>query len=63
MIKADGINITEPKYLNWTVCVFKPVFNALFLYCGYLGRTSQTHTQRHSNQPRAFKNAYWKASK
>lgn len=64
MIKTDGINIIEPKMiyigLNWTVCVFKPVLNALFLYCGYLGRISQTDTQRHSSQPRAFKNAYLK---
>lgn len=49
MIKTDGINIIEPKIiyigLNWTVCIFKPVFNALLLYCGYLGKTSQTHTK------------------
>jgi hypothetical protein len=29
--------------LNWTVCIVKTVLNALFLYCGYLGRTPQTH--------------------
>lgn len=68
MIKTDGINIIEPKMiyigLNWIVCVFKTDLNALFLYCGYLGRTSQTNTQSHSNQPRAFlKNAHLKAHK
>ena len=49
MIKTDGINIIEPKIiyigLNWTVCIFKPVFNALLLYCSYLGKTSQTHKE------------------
>lgn len=49
MMKTDGINIIEPKIiyigLNWTVCILKLVLNALFLHCGYSGRTSQTHTQ------------------
>ena len=67
MIKTDGINITEPKIiyigLNWTVCTFKPVFNALLLYCGYIGKTSQTHIQRYSKQPKAFVNACLKVSK
>lgn len=67
MIKTDGINIIEPKIiyigLNWTVCIFKPVLTALILYCGYLGKTSQTHTQRHSKQPKAFENPCLKASK
>lgn len=55
MIKTDGINIIEPKMiyigLNWTVCVFKSVLNALFLYCGYLGRISQTQTHTEAFKP------------
>lgn len=58
MIKTDGINIIEPKMiyigLNWTVCVFKTLLNALFLYGCYLGRTSQTYTQSLSNKPKGL---------
>lgn len=66
MIKTDGINIIEPKiiYIGFELnsCIFKPVFDNCTLVLWLFRKTSQTHTQRHSKQPKAFENACLKVS-
>lgn len=66
MIKTDGINTIEPKIiyigLDWTVCIWATL-SVLFLYCGFIGKTSQTQTTNTQTAQEAFNYTYLKAIK